>query len=74
MEKKKTPPNPIQSAIKRISWPSTPELDELIWQFARDFSRLYHECYNELMEAVDVEEFSKMIEQKLRQANGIDTD
>jgi hypothetical protein len=71
-----TEENPIDkrltAAIKRIRWPTTPELDELIEQFAREFSQLYFDCYGEKMEQVDVEEFAKMIEVKLCETNGID--
>lgn len=66
MEKKK---NHIKIATKRIQWPTSAEMDELIDEFVYKFSQAYCDAFDEKMEEVDVEEFVLIIEEKLKKAN-----
>jgi len=64
--------DPIKTALKRIKWPISEQMEELVQQFAEDFSQAYFDAYDEKMEPVDIEEYVLMIEEKLKEVNGWD--
>jgi len=64
--------DPIKTALKRIKWPISEQMEELVQQFAEDFSQAYFDAYDEKMEPVDIEEYVLMIEKKLKEVNGWD--
>ena len=64
--------DPIKTALKRIKWPISEQMEELVQQFAEDFSQAYFDTYDEKMEPVDIEEYVLMIKEKLKEVNGWD--